>query len=570
MLREKYPRVYNTLIVLKIIAYAIAIYFITSYLAIGLTHLLIALGVSTANATQSGMLLSFLIYAFVIIVVFSKKQFKKSMQTLHTWSGLIVGWFLYFIFVTGTVGYFDVEVDRWMEPKFAFKASKYEDEYLIDSALDILEQEANSSKKWVIYLPSDREDSLKIKYAQPSEKPFSTLSAGHGDVFSKRIIDPDTLDVYLPREQGGGQILYKMHYTLYYIPRMIGFILVGIFSMIMLVALINGILIHLNIFKDYFTFRREKNIRTWMDAHILTAVIALPFFLMITYSGLLFFVNFFMPMIPKAHYEGAVREMAKKADPKASPVRYQNIYAPLYSIAEINKKAEAYFDQRTNQITIVHPNDASAVVIVDRKDTTITLTSQEDRLYFSGTTGEMLESPKPQTPEVTKVKKVFLGLHRALFADEFLRWLFFISGVVGSVMIATGLILWSKKREFKQRETFGYKLVEALNKGTVVGLPIAIGFYFIANRLFFERSIEVNTLFISWLALVIASYIFKLSWRILLLIAGLVYLAIPILSNIVLEEVFLFIGFDIFFLACALIMLVGYYFIQKREKCVSK
>ena len=31
-----------------------------------------------------------------------------------TWAGLLVGWVLFFTFLTGTLGYFDDEIDRWM------------------------------------------------------------------------------------------------------------------------------------------------------------------------------------------------------------------------------------------------------------------------------------------------------------------------------------------------------------------------------------------------------------------------------------------------------------------------
>ncbi|XOT98199.1 PepSY domain-containing protein, partial [Alcaligenes pakistanensis] len=39
------------------------------------------------------------------------------MAWLHTWVGLVVGWILFFVFVTGTAGYVDDEITRWMEPE---------------------------------------------------------------------------------------------------------------------------------------------------------------------------------------------------------------------------------------------------------------------------------------------------------------------------------------------------------------------------------------------------------------------------------------------------------------------
>ena len=39
------------------------------------------------------------------------------MTWLHTWIGLLTSWLLYFVFVTGTLGYFDSEIDLWMKPE---------------------------------------------------------------------------------------------------------------------------------------------------------------------------------------------------------------------------------------------------------------------------------------------------------------------------------------------------------------------------------------------------------------------------------------------------------------------
>jgi len=46
-----------------------------------------------------------------------KDFFRQSMAWLHTWVGLLLGWVLYFMFVTGTAGYLDTEIDRWMMPE---------------------------------------------------------------------------------------------------------------------------------------------------------------------------------------------------------------------------------------------------------------------------------------------------------------------------------------------------------------------------------------------------------------------------------------------------------------------
>ena len=39
---------------------------------------------------------------------------RQSMSSLHTWAGLLLGWVLYAMFLTGTVSYFKDELSQWM------------------------------------------------------------------------------------------------------------------------------------------------------------------------------------------------------------------------------------------------------------------------------------------------------------------------------------------------------------------------------------------------------------------------------------------------------------------------
>ena len=50
--------------------------------------------------------------------------FRQSQAGLHTWSGLLVGWILYPIFLNGAVSYWRDEITRWAQPEIgAFGAS---------------------------------------------------------------------------------------------------------------------------------------------------------------------------------------------------------------------------------------------------------------------------------------------------------------------------------------------------------------------------------------------------------------------------------------------------------------
>ena len=74
----------------------------------------------------------------------------------------------------------------------------------------------------------------------------------------------------------------------------------------------------------------------------------------------------------------------------------------------------------------------------------------------------------------------------AQFGGRALRWLYFLLGVAGCVMIASGMQVWVAKRAKKVAQAgalSGYGLVLGLNVGVVAGMPLASAALLLANRL---------------------------------------------------------------------------------------
>ena len=78
----------------------------------------------------------------------------------------------------------------------------------------------------------------------------------------------------------------------------------------------------------------------------------------------------------------------------------------------------------------------------------------------------------------------FLGVLQLVpFHNWLLRWLYFVLGLGGCTLIATGFLFWLDSRRKKQGETFGFRLVEGLSAGAVTGIILATLAFFVANRL---------------------------------------------------------------------------------------
>jgi uncharacterized iron-regulated membrane protein len=467
-----------------------------------------------------------------------KNAFRQSMAWLHTYAGLLVGWVLYFMFLTGTLGYFDTEIDRWMRPQRPLATAPVSFADSVDVARRRLGQVADGADQWFINPAVGRDNpDLRIFYRPPPD------ADGKRGASTNELLDTATGEPLSYRETGGGQVLYQMHYELYYMPAALAYWIAGVCAMFMLVALITGIVVHRKIFKDLFTFRPGKQQRSWLDAHNVLGVAALPFHLMITYSGLVFFVVTYMPFIIDASYGSGEKNRQVYFDEltaRQGDAGRAGVAAPLASLDPmIAEAARRWGTADLRSVDIRYPGDANARVSIGR--TTATPLRSTERLVFDGTSGALIEVQGSVTSTPRAVRDVLLGLHEGLFAGAWLRWLYFFSGLLGTAMIGTGLVLWTVKRRTQQVKqeisSTSLVLVERLNAGTLIGLPIGIAAYFWANRLIpavleGRAQWEVHSMFITWALMLVHAHCRPRArvWPEQLWVAAAAFLLLPVIN----------------------------------------
>lgn len=447
-----------------------------------------------------------------------KGTFRQSMAWLHTWLGLPVGVILYFIFLTGTPGYFESEISHWMRPEEPLSA-KIKPREAIGRAWAHLQASAPRAVSWRLILPSGERGNttMRLSYEQAKD------AAGRPGQLIEEQLDPLTGERVNARATGGGGLLYRMHYQLHYVPQRVGYWLVEVCSMFMLVAIVTGVIVHKKVFKEFFTFRPGKQQRSWLDAHNVLCVVALPFHVMITYSGLLFFADSVMPFVLTPSYQATSHAQAERefsAELNASQTRGAarfyfeasaptGLSAPLAPIESLLAQVATRWPVAdVSEIEVRHPGDAQARVMFRRKET-IPVRGGGEHLVFDGVNGELIKDFS--AVELTAPGAIYgalIGAHEGRFAGPILRWLYFISGVLGTAMVATGLVLWAAKRRTQLKHEppgFGLVLVERLNVATIAGALIAMAAYFWANRLIpstleTRAAWEAHALFITWAA----------------------------------------------------------------------
>lgn len=490
---------------------------------------------------------------------------RQTMSDLHTWAGLLVGWILYAMFLTGTVSYFKDEISQWMRPELAHQLEVPDPAAAAQRVADTLATVAAGSPLWGMEMPTDRHNVVSAFWR--------TVGAPPGKrTFDSGTFDPATGQKVAARETHGGEFFYRFHFQFHYMPVLWGRWLAGFCAMFMLVAIVSGVITHKKIFVDFFTFRWGKGQRSWLDAHNALSVFGLPFHLMITYTGLVTLMAMYMPWGQQAAFKTPAERQQLTAQLNASPPpgKPSGIPAKLAPIDDMVRQAQARWGQHNiSRVTIAHAGDASARVTVLRGEAARVSMSPQ-YLVFNGATGKLLETRDSVGP-AAEVRGVMYALHLGRFSDLQLRWLYFIVSLAGTAMVGTGLVMWTVKRRQKlpdpERPYFGFWLVERLNIAAIAGLSVAMTAMLWGNRLLpaelaARGAWEIHLFFIAWAATLLVALMrpAKKAWIELLWLGAALLALLPVLNALttdrglwrsVADGDWVFAGFDLMMWAFA-------------------
>jgi len=468
-----------------------------------------------------------------------KQSFRQSMAWLHTWTGLLVSWLLLLIFMGGTASYYREELNRWMRPELP--RTLVAPDVAATNALRYLQREAPDATYWNVTLPDARNPALDMYWMNPAKEGASNDRASRRARFGQATIDASTGEHSQVRETRGGDFFYRLHFDLYAIPVLWARYIVGFCAMFMLIAIITGVITHKKIFKDFFTFRPRKGQRSWLDFHNVSAVMALPYHLVITYTGIVTLMVMYLPLGikaaypegPQAFYDESFSDLPPAGNAAGSPGTPKPI-AELLASARL-----AWEGKAVESFRIDHPGDAAETVSVYQRDGR-RLSYETPGVRLNVATGQII-AHSGRAGAASETRGVLYGLHIARFADPVLRLLLFASGLLGCLMVASGAVLWGIKERAKHLKSgrigVGLRLVDALNIGAVGGLPLAFASYFWANRLVplhieARPDMEARVFFLAWAFAIVAGFVRprRQTWAWLLYMAAGLFTLIPLLN----------------------------------------
>ncbi|MBB1061475.1 PepSY-associated TM helix domain-containing protein [Marilutibacter spongiae] len=431
--------------------------------------------------------------------------FRQAMAWLHTWFGLVLGFVLMAAFFFGALSVFDREIDRWSIPATRFEAQPmpafdtvlrpaFERMQPVPAAVAAMSARVDGP------MPERYETVVSWSAYTTHRDPVLALYAGYEvpnakdpeeAIWAYGTIDPrDGTPLPDERLKIGSGFFYPMHYSLTLDWKNLGIWIVGLSALVMLAALASGVVMHRRLFRELFTFRPGKGrLRSVLDLHNLTGVVALPFHFFFAFTGLLIFAAaYYFPVghtqlhdLHDLHAEVEARETGLPHQRAGVPAGLADVDA---MVAEARRRWQARgMAGEVGFLVLQHVGDANGYVSVHRAGTDrIALVGQG--IHFRAATGEVLHEDPPPTA-VARVSEFLTGLHLQHFRHWLLRWLYVFGGLSGAVCIATGFVFFveKRKRQHAKQGRQGARVVDALAVAAVTGTLLATLGILVANRL---------------------------------------------------------------------------------------
>ena len=432
-------------------------------------------------------------------------SFRQAMAWLHTWFGLVLGFVLMAAFFFGALSVFDREIDRWAIPATRFEPQPMPsfEKVLrpVFERLQPLPADVRALRSRLDTPVPDRFETIEYWSAYTTHRdPVLDVYAGFDvpgakdpdeAIYAYRTLDPRN-GTELPddRLKVGSEFFYPMHYGLTLDWKNLGIWIVGFSALVMLAALVSGVVMHRKLFREFFTFRPDKaRLRSVLDLHNLTGVVALPFHFFFAFTGLLIFAaTYYFPVgHTQLHGLHDLHERIEASETGLPHLR-AGVPAGLANVDAMVAEAQRRWHQRGKAgevgfLLLQHVGDANGYVSVYRAGTDrIALVG--DGIHFKASTGELIREDPPATA-TGRVSEFLTGLHLQHFRHWLLRWLYVLGGLAGATCIATGFLFFveKRKRQHARQGSQGARVVDALAVASVTGMVLAALGMLVANKL---------------------------------------------------------------------------------------
>lgn len=442
----------------------------------------------------------------------------------HTVSGIIICAVLYVMFFAGSFSFFKDDFSAWQKNSSYIKSRQaMQPDYT--AVLDSLSRHHNLQGRDFEFQMQRNEVGAYVTMSASKDTTVSNEAAkgeelaGSAPLFftyhfgQKKAADyADSYDM--------GEFLYRLHFLaqLNAVPIRLGvpfgYLLAGIVSFLFLFALITGLMLHWNkIASHFFTFRPWSKWKTvWTDLHTALGVLQFPFQFVFAVTGVVLIMNSFL-LIPYKSYVYQGNEAAMYHDLEYSDsTNYTYAYQPLQTTFDLSKYMRSveneWKNSRVSLVQVKNYHDANMHVVVQGKPHADASFSGTGKMLLRVRDNKVLHDTAPTAPStyVDKVKSTIYHLHFGDFGGRPLRVIFFVLGLLGCVVIISGILIWlvarDKKNVPQKKRKFNFWTANIFMAVCLSMLPVTA--FTMIGLLFMEQPVQsdiYSLYFYSWLVL---------------------------------------------------------------------
>lgn len=388
----------------------------------------------------------------------------------HTISGIIICAVLFVIFFAGSYSFFKKEITAWQSNTSYFARESQPINY--NKLLDSLHQNYNLTGRDIsLYFQEQTFDA----YVDMSASKDSTLTpkvndaeqgrargrgrSGDGQYFKYNFVREDSKTYQESYDMG--EFLYRLHFLaqLNQVPVRIGvpfgYLIAGIVSFLFLFALITGLLLHWEkIVSNFFIFRPWSKVKTvWTDAHTALGVIGFPYQFIYAVTGIvLIFNTAIITPFTYLFYEGKSEKIYQDLDYSDSnvyPYGYHALDRNIDVESYVNRAISLWNDPFIQRVMIKNYGDSSMHIIVEGAANKKDSFSGNGRIVFNVAHDKIVfhKSPIEHISYIDKVRSLIYRLHFGDFGGYAVKIVYFILGIMGCVVIISGILIWLVARD---------------------------------------------------------------------------------------------------------------------------
>jgi len=372
---------------------------------------------------------------------------QRTAYSIHSWTGLLTGWLLFAVCLTGTLVVYKFPLRALSNPEVARISGL--DRIGPDGALAAFRTAVPAAQPRVLAFPSDiysiHQYSIVAETAEQGEKRY--------------WVDPETGVVRPELQSDFADFVQRLHAGLFMGQK--GRWIVGALGLTMFASIVAGLWFHLpQLKRDLFHLRLGSHRRkAWADLHKFGGVWALPFHVVIALTGAWLGLE---SLIGIRASDSSPVEIVGEGPGRPLPIT--EILRRAHEIRPDMKPSHVNTSLGTAGSTIRVQGDLPGHRLVQRGQT---------MLVFDADSGRLVQTiDRTQQGVGRRILAMMRPLHYGYFMPPVGEIAYFLLGAISTILAASGMFIWAERDRRKRhpRDPAAVTRMERANAGVMGGL----------------------------------------------------------------------------------------------------